>query len=95
MTDTDNQKNPDTGTTNREADHPRQTYQTPANVVTDDNLSRQQKLDILHYWKEDVEARLRAESEGMGQSEPMSARQESTLAEEQQLVSQAIADVEN
>lgn len=79
----------------READHPRQTYQTPANVVTDDNLSRAQKLDIMRYWKEDVEARLRAESEGMSHSNPMSAEAESTLADEQRLVSQAIEALEN
>jgi len=77
----------------READHPRETYQTPANVVSDNNLNRQQKIDILQYWKADVEARLRAQSEGMGGSNPISAEKEAGLADEERLANQAIADL--
>jgi hypothetical protein len=54
----------------RDADHPRETYQTPANVVSDDDLSSKQKIYILQYWKTDVGARLRAQGEGMGGSGP-------------------------
>ncbi len=77
-----------------EADHPRQTYQTPANVVSDNDLSSKQKIDILQYWKADVEARLRAQDEGMGGSDPISAEKEAGLADEMRLLNQAIADLE-
>ncbi len=77
----------------RESGHPRETYQTPADVVSDNNLSRQQKIDILQYWKADVEARLRAQSEGMGGSNPISAEKEAGLADEESLANQAIADL--
>lgn len=78
----------------READHPRETYQTPANVLCDDELSNKQKIDILQYWKMDVDARLRAQGEGMGGSDPISAEKEAGLAEEMRLLNQAIADLE-
>ncbi|QTD55060.1 hypothetical protein [Parasphingorhabdus cellanae] len=94
MTDKQTGNDRSEGIKSREADHPRHTYQTPANVLTDEHLSTEQKRDILRYWKEDVEARLRAEGEGMGQSEPISADKESTLAEEQQLINQALAEIE-
>jgi hypothetical protein len=78
----------------READHPRETYQTPANVVSDDDLSSKQKIDILQYWKTDVDARLRAQGEGMGGSDPISAGKEAGLADEMRLLNQAIASLE-
>lgn len=78
----------------READHPRETYQTPANVVSDDDLSSKQKVDILQYWKTDVDARLRAQGEGMGGSDPISAEKEAGFADEMRLLNQAIADLE-
>ena len=78
----------------READHPRETYQTPANVVSDDDLSSKQKIDILQYWKTDIDARLRAQGEGMGGSDPISAEKEAGLADEMRLLNQAIADLE-
>ena len=78
----------------READHPRETYQTPANVVSDDDLSSEQKIDILQYWKTDIDARLRAQGEGMGGSDRISAEQEAGLADEMRLLNQAIAGLE-
>lgn len=77
----------------READNPRQTYQTPANILTDAKLNREQKVKLLKSWKNDVDSRLEAQAEGMGQSDPMSAENEADLADEEQLLDEALREL--
>lgn len=73
-------------------DHPRIIYQTPGNVLVDDTLTSGQKTSILEYWKTDLEAKLRAENEGM-QAEPESSAQSlEKIAEEHQEVSKALEE---
>ncbi len=60
----------------REAGHPRETYQTPTNVMSDDDLSSKQKINILQYWKMDVVARLTTQHRtffGEGEKRPLLA----------------------
>lgn len=78
---------------NREADNPRETYHTPANVLNDEKLSREQKIKLLESWKTDISSRLEAEAEGMGQTEPMSADKEANLADEQRLLDKALNEL--
>ena len=40
-------------------------YKTPTEVLTDDSLSKDQKIEILKQWCEDEEALLRASGEGL------------------------------
>lgn len=79
----------------READHPRETYQTPGNVLNDNKLSKQQKIAILRYWKEDIVSRLEAEGEGMARYSPISAEKEAALADEESAVNRTIAELES
>ena len=65
-----------------EAPDPRQHFDTPSSLVADPDLSRGEKAGLLKEWASDVDARLAAEAEGMGASDPLSARREGRLAEE-------------
>ena len=78
----------------READNPRETYQSPANVLTDEKLSRKQKITLLESWKIDITARLEAEAEGMGQTELMSVKKGANLADEHRLLDKALSELE-
>lgn len=69
---------------------PRDSYDAPAGITSDDSLSRNEKLDLLKQWRMDLQARLRAEAEGMSSSNPISASLESELAEEERAVYKAI-----
>lgn len=74
-------------------DHPRQVYQTPGNVLADEKLTKAQKIELLEYWELDLEAKLRAESEGMGAPPEDGGENEAKLAEEQRKVSKALNEV--
>lgn len=40
-------------------------YDSPADLLSDESLSRQQKVDMLEAWRDDKEALMRATEEGM------------------------------
>ena len=69
-------------------------YDKPADILSDDALDKEQKRELLESWKTDIDSRLYAESEGMSKSEPISADKEASLAEEEQLLNQAIEMLE-
>ncbi|MEW4466971.1 hypothetical protein AB1K62_03965 [Parasphingorhabdus sp. JC815] len=89
---TDNSPNADQPL-DREADNPRQTYKTPANVLNDQNLDKEQKVKLLKSWKGDVDSRLEAQAEGMGQADPLSAEEEADLANETRLLDKALHEL--
>jgi len=65
-------------------------YETPADILQDDTLDKNRKKRLLQSWKTDLDSRLYAEAEGMSKSEPISAGNEARLAEQEQLVNQAL-----
>lgn len=40
-------------------------YETPAELLQDDSLSRDEKIEMLESWRDDKEAYMRASEEGM------------------------------
>ena len=70
--------------------NPRAKYKTPANIVSDNDLDHDTKLELLESWKSDVDHMLDSESEGMSAEDPISAEREAKLANEALLVSKAI-----
>lgn len=73
--------------------NPRQRYQSPEMLMTDDSLSDEQKHDLLSEWKLDLDNRLMAEEEGMGASDPMDRRHEARLADEHARVNTLLSDL--
>ena len=71
-------------------ENPRERYSHPDKLIEDKDLDDKSKLRLLHSWKEDVEARLRTESEGMSKNDPMKADHASSLAGEQSMLNKAI-----
>ena len=69
-------------------------YDKPADILNDDTLDTEQKRALLESWKTDIDSRLYAEAEGMSKSEPISADREAGLADEEQLLNQAIEMLE-
>ncbi len=65
-------------------------YDSPTDIINDNSLPDSEKRKLLEGWKMDLDSRLDAESEGMSKSEPISAQDEARLAEQEQLVSQAL-----
>ncbi len=51
-------------------------------AVADPDLSNAEKHGLLAEWDSEMDGRLNAESEGMGISDPLSARKEARLADE-------------
>lgn len=73
---------------------PRLSYDTPSDVVADNDLSVEEKKSILTHWANEVDDRLKAEEEGMSASDPMRARQEADLAKEAERVTRALLELE-
>lgn len=49
-------------------------YETPADLLADESLNRDEKIELLESWREDKEAYMRASGEGMqgpGRSEAL------------------------
>lgn len=40
-------------------------YKTPMELISDESLNRDEKLEMLEQWREDKGALMRAENEGM------------------------------
>ncbi|HEY9091935.1 hypothetical protein [Parasphingorhabdus sp.] len=70
--------------------NPRGKYGNPSEILNDNSLDHDTKLELLQSWQSDVDHMLESESEGMGAEDPMSAERESSLAEEAQQVSKAL-----
>jgi len=65
-------------------------YDTPADILRDETLDKEEKRKILESWKMDIDSRLYAESEGMSSSHPMAASKEASLADQEQQVGEAL-----
>ncbi len=81
--DADNEKAPD----------PRRHYDSPEDLREDVELDLATRESLLREWKQDIDQRLEAESEGMSASDPMSASREAKLAAESRRVSKALEQV--
>ena len=69
---------------------PRRKYQIPANILSDNDLDHDTKLQLLESWQTDINHMLESESEGMSAEDPISAEREAKLANEALLISKAI-----
>ncbi len=81
--DADNEKAPD----------PRRHYDSPEDLREDVDLDLATRESLLREWKQEIDQRLEAESEGMSASDPMSASREAKLAAESRRVSKALEQV--
>ncbi len=73
------------------APDPRRHYDSPEDLREDVELDRSTREQLLKQWKDEVDAQLSAESEGMGASDPMRAEAEARLASEARRVSEALS----
>jgi DNA-directed RNA polymerase specialized sigma24 family protein/CheY-like chemotaxis protein len=73
--------------------NPRSSFDSPEALLADAELGDDQKHALLTDWDAELDARLNAESEGMGASDPMTARTEARLADEATHVKSALTDV--
>ncbi len=73
--------------------NPRKHFDTPEALLADPELNDDEKQALLTEWDSEVDARLNAESEGMGVSDPMSARKEGRLASEAADVKTALTEI--
>lgn len=73
--------------------NPRKHYDTPEDLLADSDLSDEEKQAMLVEWDSEIDGRLNAESEGMGISDPLTARKEGRLADEAGHVKTALAKV--
>lgn len=76
------------------APDPRRHYPGPEDLREDIALDLATRKDLLRQWKDDVDALLSAESEGMSASDPISAEAESRLAAEARRVDKALHAIE-
>lgn len=64
------------------APDPRKHFTSPEALLDNPDLSDAEKQALLAEWDSEIDGRLNAESEGMGISDPMTARKEGQLADE-------------
>ncbi len=83
LRDADNEKAPD----------PRRHYDSPEDLREDVELDLATRESLLREWKQEIDQRLEAESEGMSASDPISASREAKLAAESRRVSKALEQV--
>ena len=75
------------------APNPRRHYSSPEELLEDIDLDHSERETLLTEWKDEVDARLAAESEGMSASDPIRAEAEARLAAEARRVSDALSKV--
>ena len=75
------------------APNPRKHFDTPEALLADPDLTDGDKQTLLAEWDSEVDGRLNAESEGMGVSDPLSARKEARLADEAGKVKSALTAI--
>lgn len=73
------------------APDPRRHYSSPEDLREDVELDRQTRESLLKQWKDEVDAQLAAEAEGMSASDPIRAEAEARLAGEARRVSDALS----
>lgn len=76
------------------APDPRRHYSSPEDLLDDVELDRDTRLTLLKQWKDEVDAQLSAESEGMSASDPIRAEAEARLASEARRVSDALSSIQ-
>ena len=69
---------------------PRRHYASPEDLLEDIELDMVQREELLTQWRDEVEAELNAESEGMSVSDPIRAEAEGRLAAEARRVNKAL-----
>ena len=74
-----------------DAPNPRKHFVSPEALLADPELSDIDKQALLTEWDSEIDGRLNAESEGMGVSDPLTARKEGRLADEAGRVKTALA----
>ncbi|MFM5908116.1 MAG: hypothetical protein ACKOPO_11125 [Novosphingobium sp.] len=76
--------------TNDRAPDPRRHYASPEDLLEDVDLDPAARTDLLTQWKDEVDAQLAAEAEGMSASDPIRAEAEARLAAEARRVNEAL-----
>jgi hypothetical protein len=71
----------------------RKHYDSPEALLADPELTDSDKQVLLAEWNSEIDGRLNAESEGMGVSDPMTARKEARLADEAGQVKTALTAI--
>ncbi|MFM5929925.1 MAG: hypothetical protein ACKOPQ_03350 [Novosphingobium sp.] len=72
------------------APDPRKHYASPEDLLEDVDLDPAARTDLLTQWKDEVDAQLAAEAEGMSASDPIRAEAEARLAAEARRVNEAL-----
>ena len=75
------------------APNPRKHFDTPEALLADPELADADKQFLLSEWESEIDGRLNAESEGMGASDPLTARKEARLADEAGQAKTALAAI--
>ena len=75
------------------APDPRRHYASPEDLSADIELDLAEREELLRQWKQDLDQRLEAESEGMSAQDPMSQDKESLLANEVRRVSALLTEI--
>lgn len=75
------------------APNPRKHFDTPTELLDDPELADAEKQALLAEWDSEIDGRLNAESEGMGVSDPLTARKEARLADEAGRVKTALTSI--
>ncbi len=75
------------------APQPRKDFETPEALLADPDINDADKQALLTDWDAEMDGRLNAESEGMGVSDPISARKEGRLADEAGHVKTALTEI--
>lgn len=75
------------------APDPREDFDGPEALLADPALGNAEKRALLTEWDSEVDARLNAEAEGMGVSDPLTARNEARLADEAGQVKAALTEI--
>jgi CheY-like chemotaxis protein len=73
--------------------NPRKHFDSPEALLADPELTDDDKQALLAEWDSEIDGRLNAEAEGMGVSDPLSARNEARLAEEAGQVKTALTAI--
>jgi CheY-like chemotaxis protein len=76
-----------------ETPNPRKHFDSPKDLLADPTLNDDEKQALLTEWDSELDGRLNAESEDMSASDPISAKRESTLANEARKVKSALTSV--
>ncbi|MFC0588591.1 hypothetical protein ACFFF7_04130 [Novosphingobium aquiterrae] len=77
------------------APDPRRHYASPEDLREDVELAIAERHTLLKQWKDEVDAQLAAESEGMSASDPIRAEAEARLASEARRVSDALSAIQS